>query len=88
MRPIHRVVFSVDFSERSRGAAKYAKILARQFHADLTLLHVLSAGGAHAGGIEMSAAFTEDWHNMLWKEKKSQLDSSRRMSSMAFPPSV
>jgi nucleotide-binding universal stress UspA family protein len=42
MRPIHRIVFPVDFSERSKQAAKYARALAWRFHADLALLHALA----------------------------------------------
>jgi nucleotide-binding universal stress UspA family protein len=74
MHPIHRIVFPIDFSERSRGAAKYARTLACYFHADLLLLHILSAGHVQAGGIEMTPALLEDWHDILYKERKAQLD--------------
>ena len=85
MRPIHRIVFPIDFSERSKRAAKYAKALACRFHADLTLLHVLNARSAHAGGIEMTPALMEDWHDMLCKERKSQLDQFAIEEFNGFP---
>ena len=33
----------------------------------------------------MAAAFTEDWHDMLWKEKKSQLDQFATDEFDGFP---
>ena len=41
MLSLPRVIAPVDFSECSRGAARYAGRLACQFHSELTLLHVL-----------------------------------------------
>src|ERR1700731_4495839 len=41
MLSLHRVIAPVDFSECSRGAARYAGRLACHFHSELSLLHVL-----------------------------------------------
>jgi len=41
MLSIPRVIAPVDFSECSRGAARYAGRMACHFHSELTLLHVL-----------------------------------------------
>src|SRR5258708_5994749 len=41
MLSLQKILAPIDFSERSPGAARYAGRLARQFHSELTLLHVL-----------------------------------------------
>ncbi len=41
MLSLPKILAPIDFSERSPGAAHYAGRLARQFHSELTLLHVL-----------------------------------------------
>jgi nucleotide-binding universal stress UspA family protein len=40
MLSVSRILLPVAFSDRCRGAAQYAELLARHFHAELTLLHV------------------------------------------------
>jgi nucleotide-binding universal stress UspA family protein len=39
---LKKIVAPVDFSERSVGAVRYAELLARHFHSELTLLHVFA----------------------------------------------
>lgn len=39
MLPFKKILFPVDFSEQSRGAARYVEALAGRFNADLTLLN-------------------------------------------------
>jgi nucleotide-binding universal stress UspA family protein len=51
---IRKILLPVEFSERSRGAARYAEALASRFHAELVVLHVvpppyLLYGGAGEG---------------------------------------
>jgi nucleotide-binding universal stress UspA family protein len=41
MLPLKRILFPVDFSDRSSGAASYAEELAAHFDAELILLHVV-----------------------------------------------
>jgi nucleotide-binding universal stress UspA family protein len=41
MFPLKRILFPVDFSKRSRGAAAYVEALAGRFEAELILLYVL-----------------------------------------------
>ncbi len=41
MFPLKRILFPVDFSPRSRGAAVYVEALAGRFQAELVLLHVI-----------------------------------------------
>ena len=41
MFSLARLLLPVDFSDRSAGAARYARALARRFGSEITLLHVL-----------------------------------------------
>ena len=41
MLEIRRILFPVDFSERCSAAASHVAAMARQFHAKVTLLHVI-----------------------------------------------
>jgi len=43
MLSLPKILAPVDFSERSPGAVRYAGRLARQYHSELTLLHVLDS---------------------------------------------
>lgn len=42
MLPISKILVPVDFSERSRGVLPYARAVAAQYHARVTLMHVVS----------------------------------------------
>lgn len=44
MKPIKKILFPVDFSERSIGAARYVEALAGWFEAEIMLLHVIDTG--------------------------------------------
>ncbi len=41
MFQLKRILFPVDFSRRSRGAAAFVEALAGRFEAELILLHVI-----------------------------------------------
>ncbi len=41
MFPLKRILFPIDFSKRSRGAAVYVEALAGRFDAELIMLHVI-----------------------------------------------
>jgi nucleotide-binding universal stress UspA family protein len=47
-----KILLPVDFSERSIGAAHHALAVARQFHSQLTMLHVLAPPPYELGGLE------------------------------------
>ena len=53
MRSLDKILLPVDFSERSLGAARYAKTLADHFHSELTLLHVLTPPHYEFGALEV-----------------------------------
>jgi len=42
MKPFTRILAAVDFSENSASAFEYALTLARQFNAELTIIHVIN----------------------------------------------
>jgi len=50
VEPWVRIVVPVDFSERSAGAVRYAKLLAHQFHSEVDLLHVFRPPELEFGG--------------------------------------
>ena len=43
---LSKILLPVDFSERSAGAAHYAKALACRFHSELTIAHVFELSDA------------------------------------------
>ena len=49
-----RILFPVDLSERSRGAARYAAALSRHFQSELTLLHVMELPAYMLGAMELA----------------------------------
>lgn len=51
MLSVSRILLPVAFSDRCRGAAQYAEVLARHFHAELTLLHVTVPPHPPYGGV-------------------------------------
>jgi nucleotide-binding universal stress UspA family protein len=50
----NKIVFPVDFSARSRGAARYVEALARRFHPAIRMVHVLPPPHYEAMSIEVS----------------------------------
>lgn len=56
MQPVARILFPVDFSERSLGAARCARRLAERFDAELILLHVLTPPHYEFGALEIGGS--------------------------------
>jgi nucleotide-binding universal stress UspA family protein len=52
MQPLSRILLPVDFSERSMGAARYARALALRFGSEIVLLHVLAPPNCEWGELE------------------------------------
>src|SRR5512133_4375560 len=42
MKPFDKILIAIDFSENSEHAFEYAMTLAKQFQAELTILHVIN----------------------------------------------
>jgi nucleotide-binding universal stress UspA family protein len=60
VQTLSRIVLPVDFSERSAGAARYARSLAAHFGCDLTLLHVISPLQFEYGAMDISGYMLAD----------------------------
>jgi nucleotide-binding universal stress UspA family protein len=64
MRSLQKILLPVDFSERSAGAARYAKSLAVHFQSELILLHVLTPPQCEFGALDISGSMiTELYRN-------------------------
>ena len=61
MRPINRILVSVDGSSSAQNATEYAIALAKQLNADLELIHVVrhAVGNMDAGILPMEAEENE-----------------------------
>jgi nucleotide-binding universal stress UspA family protein len=59
MLAMSRILLPVDFSDRSIGAACYAKALACHFRSEVTLLHVVQPAAYPLGGMEMVTSVYE-----------------------------
>ena len=69
MLKFSRILFPVAFSERCRGAARYAGALSCHFHAELVLLHVVAPPPSVFGGPEAVAYPADLFDGMLDKSK-------------------
>jgi nucleotide-binding universal stress UspA family protein len=49
MLPFKNILFPIDFSEHSSGAARYVEAFAGRFESKLTLLHVIEPPNARPG---------------------------------------
>ena len=52
MASFGKILLPVDFSERSLDAARQAEVLARHFHSDVTVLHVVDPDQPEFGTFE------------------------------------
>jgi nucleotide-binding universal stress UspA family protein len=64
MKSLAKILLPVDFSERSLGAARYAKFLADHFHSEITLLHSVTPlpyefGALEGGGAMLSEIYSD-----------------------------
>ena len=84
MRSFSRILLPVDFSERSTGAARYAQALARHFHAELILLHVLTPPNCEFAAPEMAGHMLDELYRNRAERASQELD--RFMT--AEPPGV
>lgn len=64
MLPMH-ILLPVDFSERSLEAARQAEVLARHFHAAVTVLHVVDPHENESGHFEAGGVKTRELEKVL-----------------------
>ena len=74
MFSLRRILLPLDFSDRSQAAARYAESLARQFHAQLILMHVLSAPHYEFAALEAGGALLDDLFAARSEHARKQLD--------------
>src|SRR4051794_27995600 len=60
MPSLSKVLLPVDFSERSAGAARYARVFALHFEAEVILVHVLAPLHSDMGGMEVTGSMLLD----------------------------
>lgn len=70
MKSLAKILLPVDFSERSLGAARYARTLADHFHSELTLLHVLTPPHYEFGALEIGGSMLTE----LYTNRGAQVD--------------
>jgi nucleotide-binding universal stress UspA family protein len=76
MGSLSKIVLPVDFSERSVGAARYAKALAGHFGSELILLHVLMPPQYEFGALDIGGSMLAE----LYRNQASQ--ASREMEAL------
>lgn len=76
MRSLARILLPVDFSERSLGAARYARLLAEHFHSELTLLHVLAPPAYEFGALEISGSMLSELYVCRTVQVESELKTA------------
>lgn len=80
---VKRILAPTDFSENSTPALETAIEMARQFNAQLLLLHVVDDIGVHAVEMEMGA-YSDGGYDLLEAEKRA----AARLEQIAIPEDV
>jgi len=62
MLPIRKILLPVDFSDRAKGAAHYAQLIALRFGAEITMLHVVPPPDFSLGAAELAAVAMDRWY--------------------------
>jgi nucleotide-binding universal stress UspA family protein len=74
MRSLAKILLPVDFSERSAGAARYARMLACHFKSELTLLHVLTPPHYEFGALEIGGSMLTELYATRTVQVRKDLD--------------
>src|SRR5579862_2645836 len=75
MMSLNKILLPVDFSERSLGAARYARTLAEQFHSELTLLHVLTPPHYEFGALEIGGSMLTELYTNRGAQVEKELET-------------
>lgn len=78
MPPTKKILFPVDFSEQSSGAARYVRSLANECGAEVTLFHCVNPVDYLAGSEEMASYGWETFFQATKERVKRQLDGFER----------
>ena len=75
MPSLSKILMPVDFSERSVGAARYAKTLARHYGAELTLAHVLTPPHYEFGALEIGGSMLTELYGNRATQVEGELNA-------------
>ena len=75
MQTLAKMLLPVDFSERSVGAARYAKSLARHFQSELILLHVLTPPHYEFGALEIGGSMLTELYMNRTTQVAAELEA-------------
>src|SRR5690242_10614993 len=70
-----RILFPVDLSRQSRRAAPFVKAMAKRFHSEVTMLHVLDMPGASNSPPEAAAWAALINVEAIRQQRKAELES-------------
>jgi nucleotide-binding universal stress UspA family protein len=68
MASFGKILLPVDFSERSVDAARQAEVLARHFHSDVTVLHVVDPDQPEFGAFELGGVKARELETLLSRD--------------------
>jgi len=71
MPTLNRILLPVDFSERSAGAARYARSLAHHFQAEVVAVHVLTPPHYEFGALEIGGSMLTE----LYMNRNAQVNT-------------
>jgi nucleotide-binding universal stress UspA family protein len=74
-KSLAKILLPVDFSERSLGAARYAKILADHFRSQLILLHVLTPPHYEFGALEIGGSMLTELYSNRGAQVEKELET-------------
>lgn len=83
MIDIKTILAPTDFSKNSEPAMQYAFELARQYNADLKLIHVVDDVGVYAMEMEMGA-YIDSGNDLVESERRA----FQRMEELALPEDI
>ena len=75
MVSMERILFPVDLSEQSRKAAPFVRAMAKRFHSEVTLLHVMEVPAAWYGPPEGVAWTTLSENDRYRQERQAEFES-------------
>jgi nucleotide-binding universal stress UspA family protein len=75
MKSLGKILLPVDFSERSLGAARYARTLAEHFHSELTLLHILTPPHYEFGALEIGGSMLTELYTNRGAQVEKELET-------------
>ena len=86
MPSLSRILLPVDFSDRSVGAARCARLLAQHFSAEVVLLHSLAPIDYQLGGAELAGVLLADVYKNQAKQAARELEQFQQKEFPGLQP--